>query len=307
MKEEARNRLFVFMIAIFALEAILFSAGNFKLNEKVRLEEVRKEEVRASLEDLPLLAKATSVYDITKDEKIYGENDEVALPIASLVKIMTVTMALNEHEEKDKTIDISSLSLKQSGDYGFRVGEKWNIYDLAKITLLVSANDGAYALASSVSLNNQDFLKKMNTKAQKIGMQNTFFFNFTGLDFNQNKIELPMQIGQASAFASAQDVNILTSYAFRAYPEIFAATILPEINLISESGFIYNFKNTNTLIGKIPNLLFSKTGFTEKAGGSLTIIFKNKDDHKIAVTILGSTFEGRFSDMEKIVITLYDQ
>ena len=95
-------------------------------------------------------------------------------------------------------------------------------------------------------------------------------------------------------------------YALKAYPEIFNATVIPEINLTSESGFSHNFKNTNTIIEKIPNLLFSKTGFTDVAGGSLAIIFRDKKGDEIAVALLGSTFEERFSDMEKIVDVLYN-
>jgi D-alanyl-D-alanine carboxypeptidase len=51
----------------------------------------------------------------------------------------------------------------------------------------------------------------------------------------------------------------------------------------------------------MPNILFSKTGYTVLAGGNLTIIFKDKMKHDIAITVLGSTISGRFSDMEKLV------
>ena len=157
---------------------------------------------------------------------------------------------------------------------------------------MVSANDGAYTLASSA-----DFLENMNNKARKIGAENTLFVNFTGLDIDLNT---------AGALASAEDVNVMAMYAVRAYPEIFYATRTPEINLASESGFTHNFKNTNVVIDKIPNLLFSKTGFTEIAGGNLVIIFRDKKGNDIAVTVLGSTFDGRFSDMETIVNILYN-
>ncbi|MEK7104417.1 MAG: hypothetical protein AAB868_00065, partial [Patescibacteria group bacterium] len=56
----------------------------------------------------------------------------------------------------------------------------------------------------------------------------------------------------------------------------------------------------------IPNILFSKTGLTPLAGGNLTVIYKNKYGHNIAITILGSTSEGRFSDIERIVNMLND-
>ena len=52
--------------------------------------------------------------------------------------------------------------------------------------------------------------------------------------------------------------------------------------------------------------IFSKTGNTTLAGGNLTIIFKNKIGHNMAITLLGSTEEGRFSDMEKLVEIAYN-
>ena len=128
-------------------------------------------------------------------------------------------------------------------------------------------------------------------------MENTLFFNFTGLDIDN---------GFAGAYASAQDVNVMALYAFKAYPEIFGASVMPEINIKSESGVNHNIKNISNILDKIPNILFSKTGLTPLAGGNLTVIYKNKYKHIIAITVLGSTEEGRFYDVEKIVDTLYN-
>lgn len=295
MKQESdKNHLLVFILTAFALVAILFSADNFKLNERIRLEREYAENIRETLEDTPVLAKAVSVYNISQNKKIYGKNDEVALPIASLVKIMTVAIALNSYE-MDDILSISPSAINQTGDYGLFAGERWTAYDLAKFTLISSANDGAYALWEN---NPDSFLEKMNGKARKIGMEDTFFSSFTGLDADLTK---------AGAYASASDVNTMAMYGFQAYPEIFFhATTLPEINLASVSGFVHNFKNTNPIVEKFPKLLLSKTGYTELAGGNLTIIFMNKRGEEIAVTVLGSTFEGRFSDMEKLVNVLYN-
>jgi len=226
------------------------------------------------------------------NRKIYGRNDEIQMPIASLTKIMTVATALNVHK-MDDVVSISLEALKQESDYGFFVNEKFNIKDLAKFTLVGSANDGAFALVK----NEDDFLNKMNLKAQKIGAEKTLFLNFTGLDFNTVL---------AGAFASAQDVNIMVMYASRAHPEIFDASILPEIKIKSLSGFNHSIKNTNNILDKIPNILFSKTGYTPLAGGNLVIIYKNNYEHNIVITVLGSTIDGRFSDMEKIINVLYD-
>ena len=288
-EETKQNRFLLLLLTFFALLAILFSVGNFKFKEIIRLEGARMEKIARELTDLELETRAMQVYDLSENKKLFGVNDDVAMPIASLVKSMTVTLALNTLGE-EKIVYISSFAVKQLGDYGLKVGETWWAGELAKFTLLASANDGAYALAESAGL---DVLNKMNEKARKIGMENTFFLNVTGLDQIENDIPIA-----AGGFASASDLNALAYYALRAYPEIFRATTLPEIN---------GFKNTNPIVGEIPNLLFSKTGFTDLAGGNLSIIFRNGRSNLIAITLLGSTYEGRFADMEKIVNVLYNQ
>ena len=285
--EIKQNRFLVFLLVFFALLAILFSVGNLKLKEIIRLEDARVEKIAQELADLELEAKAVQAYDLSENKKLFGVNDNVALPIASLAKSMTVTLVLNSLGE-DKIVYISPAAVKQSGDYGLKIGETWRAGELAKFTLLASANDGAYALAESTG---DDILNKMNEKARKLGMENTVFLNVTGLDKIEN--DLPVEAG---GFASASDLNILAYYALRSHPEIFRATILPEMN---------GFKNTNPIVGEIPNLLFSKTGFTDLASGNLTVIFRDINNHLIAVTLLSSTYEGRFTDMEKIVQTLY--
>ena len=76
--------------------------------------------------------------------------------------------------------------------------------------------------------------------------------------------------------------------------------------LKSESGFYHTIKNTDYILDNIPDILFSKTGFTPLAGGNLVIIYKNEYGHEMAITVLGSTMDGRFTDVEKIVSTLYN-
>src|SRR3989344_1724650 len=287
-----KNNFLFFILIIFALEAILFSIGNEKLDTAFLNKENEFVKIQKALADIPVQAKAFSVYDETLNRKIYGKNDNAIMPIASLAKIMTIVTILN-NGNTDDTILVSAKAIKEEGDCGLFVNEKFKIGDLAKFTLIGSANDGAYALSESKN----NLLEKINNKARKIGMQNTLFLNFTGLDINENF---------SGAYASAQDVNVMTMYALKAYPEIFEASVLPEINVKSESGFDHNIKNTNDVLKKIPNLLFSKTGFTPLDGGNLTIIYQNEYKHNIAITVLGSTPEGRFSDMEKIIDTLYN-
>jgi len=295
-----KNNILFFILFVFILLLIFVISGNNKLDIQFIKQENKIKEIQNVFEDVPIEAKAVSIYDETLNKKIYGKNDEEELPIASLAKIITVATVLNNSKTYD-VISISRDAIKQEGDYGLFVNEKIRVGDLARFTLIGSSNDGVYALAESQNINNTEnsnlFLEKINEKARKIGIENSLFFNFTGLDIDEVF---------AGAYASAQDVNIMAMYALKAHPEIFSASIMPEINIVSESGFRHNIKNTNIILDKIPNILFSKTGYTPLAGGNLVIIYKNKYGHDIAITVLGSTIEGRFTDMEKIVNTLYN-
>ncbi len=289
---DKNNNLLIFIFMLVALEAILFLSGNYELNKKqervIQNKEIeRQTEIQNVFDHAQILAKTFSVYDRTDQKEIYSKNRNEILPLASLSKIMTVILALEKHKLDDIVI-ISKNYLEGNENNALIMGEKWKVGDLAKFTLISSSNDGAFALA----MNDPNFLSEMNKKAGEIGMQSSTFLNFTGLDINTK---------QAGSYGTALDVNLMAIYAMENYPFAFRATILPNIVLKSESGYAHNVKNTNTIISKVPNLLFSKTGFTTLAGGNLTVIFKNKTGHIIAITLLSSTEDGRFSDMEKLV------
>lgn len=297
MKKYFRN-----MIVVLIALAIFFSIFYFEDKkrdqelEKNKIEQLRKkleleQKIKSSMENLDTLYSAVSVYDMDVNKEIYGKHSSVIKPLASLVKTMTVITAL-ETNTKDY-VRISPDSLKEEGGYNLVEGEIWNIKDLSKFTLILSSNDGASALTRG----DVNFLDRMNKKAKSIGTQNTFFSNVTGLDMNQDK---------PGAYGTALDSNKIAIYALKNYPEVFESTTWPELRVKSESGFTHNIKNTNLSINRIPGIMFSKTGFTQLAGGNLTIIFKNAYEHNLAVTLLGSTMEGRFSDMEKIVNALYN-
>ncbi len=284
------NALLFFILIFLSIESVLFSIGNNKLNKEYLSEKNRVRILSEEISNLSLQAKAVSVYDDTDSEKIYRKNDTKKLPIASLTKIMTAIVTLNT---KEKETTITPLALKQETDYGFLIGEKFKTEDLIKFTLIGSVNDSAYAFSEGIP----DFLQKMNEKAKKIGMENAEFFNPTGLDINSTL---------SGGYASAKDINTMALYGFKYYPEIFGATIKKEMEIKSKNDFVHKIKNTNEMLEKIPNVLFSKTGYTPLAGGNLSVIFKDQGGHTIAVAVLGSSMDGRFSDMEKIIEVLYN-
>lgn len=245
-----------------------------------------------SLHELQLEAQAVAIYDFTLDEDIYFRNANTPMPIASLVKVLTSIISLQDKEYEQVVITEDSLS--QIGDQGLVPNELWDKKELIKFMLFTSSNDGAHALSTY----DKNFITEINNKARKIGMEKALISSVTGLDFNT---------GNACCYATARDINILSGYALKANREIFTETNQKEKIFRSLSGMEYRAENTNQVIDKIPNLIFSKTGFTYSAGGNLAIIFIDRRGHEIGVSILGSSFEGRFSDIEKIVNVFYNE
>lgn len=258
-----------------------------------------------------LEAKAAIVFDALENKIIYSLNSEEQLPLASLTKIMTAVVA-REILPDYATVTIDRDSVKKEGDNGLRVGEKWRARDLLDFTLLVSSNDGAASLAAAAGLvfagagqntegvvvngavREDDFISKMNEKARALGLIQTYFLNETGLD---------LQSQVSGSYGSVRDVANLLVYAVEKYPDLFEATRQPVFEVSPLDGKSRKAKNTNEVVLKIPGLIASKTGFTDLAGGNLAILMDAGLGHPIAIVVLGSGEQGRFSDVEKLAFT----
>lgn len=240
-------------------------------------------------------AKGIIVWDAKEDKIIFGKNEHMEMPLASLTKIMTVFLALESGENK---VVVSKEDVLSEGDSGLLVGEEWQPSELAKLTLVVSANDGASSLASAwVSMERAkgsggSFIGAMNARAKSLGLSEILFSNETGLDAS---LSLP------GAYGSADNVAKLFYLAVKTYPAVFEATSQQEISVASLSNKIYKVKNTNRGVGEIPGVIASKTGFTDLAGGNLVVMFDAGLNHPVVSVVLGSTEKGRFDDIKKLI------
>lgn len=228
---------------------------------------------------------------MTLDKNIYAKNEVERLPLASLAKIMTAVVAIENTVQEP--ITISEKSLSQYGEYSLVKNELWRKEDLIKFTLITSSNDAAHALSEI----DENFIQQMNRKATELDMKDTFFYNPTGLDISKTT---------SGGYSSTNDINKLVKYSIIKYPDIFQYTAKPELDLVSHSKIHHIATNTNLSLNKIPNLIFSKTGLTTLAGGNIVVAFQTPNQHTIIVTLLGSSATGRFSDIEKITKILYN-
>ncbi len=130
----------------------------------------------------------------------------------------------------------------------------------------------------------------MNEKAEELGLKQTYFINETGLDNG----------ALSGGYGSAIDVSKLMEYLIENHSEILEATKYQEIEVDSLDK-THTAVNTNFDVDQIPGLIASKTGYTSMAGGNLVIAFDASIGRPIVVVVLGSSIEGRFTDVSKLV------
>ena len=221
---------------------------------------------------------------------IFEKNTEQKLPIASVTKLLSAVVA-EEFYFGDK-IKISSQAVNQLETTGeLRAGEWLDEKELLKIMLIESSNDAAFALSEQFT--ESGFVGLMNLKAKDLGMKNSIFFNASGLDpedvkMQENKINL----------STANNLALLLQNILLNVPEILEITSQKTLPLYLENGaFHHTLQSTNQLLGENPYIIGGKTGLTERALGCLVLVLKtNKQNEYIINVLLGSL--NRFSEME---------
>jgi len=293
---------------VFLIAVVTFASLSQVLQTDIITEDPPTKIVQDNpFEDLTLEARAAYVIDLGSGEELFALNEEAQLPLASITKLMTVLITLEILENED-TVVIESNAIAQSGDDGFVTNERFRVKDLLDFTLLESSNDGAYALAAAAGLKARSttdtdeidpyrtFVNRMNAKAYELGLVQTYYINATGLDSGEHV---------SGGYGSARDTAFLLGHIVTNAPTAIAATRYETLELVS-SETTYTANNTNEVIYSIPGLIASKTGYTDLAGGNLAIVFDIGINRPIVAVVLGSTQEGRFRDMQKLVWTSLD-
>ncbi len=303
MERERMTKVFPYVLGFLALTSLvgylMLILGFNSLSRKTEAAPLPSPFTKLSVS-----AKSAIVLDLTTGKVLYEKNADEPLPLASITKVMTALVAA-EKAGSLKEVEITESDLTPEGDSGLLVNSKWDLKKLIDYSLLVSSNDGARAIALAVGAfenkitQNEDetlktFVTQMNLTAKKIGMYNTMFFNEHGLD---------RDVDHVGAYGSARDIAKLFSYSLRNYPNLLEATKYPHITFTDKGGFVHEANNTNISTNEIPNLLASKTGFTDLAGGNLAIAFDAGLGRPVIISVLGSTQEGRFADVLNLAST----
>lgn len=134
-------------------------------------------------------AEAALLYEVNSDTIVYGFNMDMKMSPGSLVKIMTMLVAL-ENIDPSETITVTEADLEaipeDSNNMGVKLGEEFTYEQLFYGMILFSGNDTAVVVARHVSGSEEEFVKEMNKRAKELGCKETNFTNVHGIhDENQ--------------------------------------------------------------------------------------------------------------------------
>lgn len=220
-------------------------------------------------------AKAAFFVDADTGQVLYQKNPYERLPIASLTKIMTAIVTL-ENKKMDDEVAISPWADSMEPDHMELIaGEKLTVRELLYGVFLVSANDAAEALAENSIRNRDEFISQMNAKALQLGMKDTLFINPSGLEEDGRQ-----------QYSSAYDVALMSRYAVKHFQGIEEIASTPHIVLPQTATHQdYDLYSGINLLTTYPGVKGLKTGFTPEAGLTLVTLAEKNGYQVIGVLL----------------------
>lgn len=247
----------LFVFAVFLISIMHVNASEFKIDSKTAI-----------------------LYQLDENKVLYEKDSDKQISIASLTKIMTCLVAIENVSDLNKQVTITKEVFNGTSELskaGFKVGDKVTYYDLLYGAMLPSGGDATNALALNISGSINKYVDLMNKKAKELKLTKTHFVNTTGLDAKGH-------------YSSVKDVAALLNYSLKneKFKKIFTTMRYTTTNgkLKFKSTVLKNASkyNLNTSIIK-----GAKTGFTDEAGLCMASISDKDNIHYLLVTCGGNT------------------
>lgn len=258
-------------------------------------------------EDAPEInARAAILIDAGTGEVLFEKNAQEALPPASMSKMMTQLLVLDQIEEGtlawNDPVAASAYAAQVPGSQiGFDEGDVYTVREMFDAMVVHSANDAAVALAEHIGGTETAFVELMNQRARKLGLsEETLFANATGLN-RQDLIAFAAASNERDTLMPAKDVAQLAGYLIKRYPVILEVASRGSVKLSSHPQLL---KSTNEMLAgrtyEYPGNDGLKTGYTPEAGYCFTGTAKQNDKRLISVVMGASTPELRFAETKKL-------
>lgn len=230
-------------------------------------------------------AKSSIAIDLKTGTILYEKNAHKKLQIASITKLMTALIILEESDLQESVTVSRNAASTQGSTMFLAAGEQITVENLLHGILINSANDGAVALAEHNAGTVHEFVQKMNNKAKELGLINTHFQNPIGLDHSQN-------------YSTTFDLAKLGQYIYQ-NQFVKKSTQTKTMKVYSIDGkFTHELESTNDLLDSYLNIKGLKTGRTEKAGLCLASVAAD-EENEILTIVLDSP--ARFTETKILV------
>ncbi|MBR3150855.1 MAG: D-alanyl-D-alanine carboxypeptidase [Erysipelotrichaceae bacterium] len=230
------------------------------------------------------------VEDTEIGQVLYEKNADVPMYPASLTKMMSVILAIENIPNTNEVVTITENTLDglieaNASVVGYETGDEVRVIDLLYGSLLASGADCINALALRVSGSIGAFVELMNKKAQDIGMENTHFANPTGLH-------------QPDHVSTARDMALLLRYcrSNALFKTILAADSYVSAPVASNGEGFYMrswFRDEMSAYREVPGYEGGKTGYTAYAGYCLASTASNNGMQVLAIVCGSPSIEGR--------------
>lgn len=235
--------------------------------------------------------KSAYLMDYGSGECLYKENETARMPIASVCKVMTLTLVFDAINCGELALtDTVTVSENAAGMGGSQVfldkGCEYSVDNLIKSIVVCSANDSCVAMSEKIAGGEEEFVVRMNKKAAELGCADTLFANCTGLP-------------RDTQYSCAKDValmfsNLIKNEEYFRYSKIWLEDFAHPDNRTT------SMTNTNKLIRKYSFCDGGKTGFTNEAGFCLASTAKKSDLRLVSVVLGASSSDDRFKSTTKM-------
>lgn len=236
---------------------------------------------------LDLKSNVAFVMDQTTSEVLFDKNSHVALPMASITKLMTALVVLDSHQDMNEVLEVTDQDVDYEKNSGsrLRVGGQLSRTDMLHIALMSSENRAASALGRNYPGGLQSFVKRMNEKARMIGMVDTVYVDSTGLSSRN--------------VASARDLAKLVSAAYN-YP-IVRQYSTDTSYIVEPGGRALQYSTSNGLV-KNPEweIGLQKTGYISEAGRCMVMQAKIEGRPVVMVFLDSKGKHSRLGDAGRV-------
>lgn len=246
---------------------------------------------------------AAYVIEPTTRQVLFAENEHMQLPTASMAKMMTCLIVMEEIKsgnlKYDTPVTISPRASKMGGSQVYlRAGSVWPVKNLLIATKVASANDAATALAEQVAGSVEAFADMMNARAKELGLTHSMFYDPHGLPNPDN----PENVDKMCP----HDLAILGM-------ELMKHPFMKKLGTVAEmpfqNGTLERIYNPNHLINPrkpnyMPDATGIKTGFTVKAGYCVTASARRNNMDVVSVVMgakSGGGPNGSFANASRLM------